>query len=557
MSFSYRERTENISEINQETFDLVIVGGGITGAGIARDASSRGMKVALVEAKDFAGGTSSRSSKLIHGGIRYLENMEFHLVFEALAERALLFKMAPHLVHPLRFIIPIYKNSRVGYWKMLAGMWLYDLLALFETPQMHESLDSTELRSRIESIEARELLGGVEYSDAYMDDDRLVIETLRDANRKGAKITNYTTVVAAELGGDQEVEALVVSDSITHQKFKVKGRQYVFGVGPWTDIFGKAINPQWKRKLRPTKGVHLVFSKNTIPIEKAVVMAVEKRIIFVIPRHEMVIVGTTDTDFAGDPLDVSTNIADVDYILSALNKYFPHLKIDYHHILSSYCGVRPLVEDGAENEGKTSREHSIFDFGPNATFIAGGKYTTYRKISEEAVDYILRKMSFEQRMVFGASNTKHPLNPLITQGLYNRARLSVNDLAIQYGLDPKLVSQLVERHGAEAEDVLQIIKSKFHIYSPNEALWMGEAAFAIEQTMCMNLVDFYWRRSPLFLAARKHGLKYLAPITKVFNDYYKWSPEDVEKNQQQLLDQMQKELAWKANTLDVTEDSEL
>lgn len=543
--------------MGQEVFDLVIVGGGITGAGIARDASSRGMKVALIEAKDFASGTSSRSTKLIHGGVRYLENLEFHLVFEALAERALLFKIAPHLVHPLRFIIPIYKNSRVGYWKMLAGMWLYDMLALFETPQMHEGLDASELRERVNTIEARELVGGVEYSDAYTDDDRLVIETLRDASRKGAVIANYTTVTAAAMDANREIDTLTVEDALTKEKFHVKGKQYLFGVGPWTDLFGKKLTPQWQPKLRPTKGIHLVFSKNTIPIEKAVVITVDKRIIFVIPRHEMVIAGTTDTDYTGNPADVTTDINDVDYVLAALSKYFPNLKIDYHHILSTYCGVRPLVHDGAESEGKTSREHSVFAFGPNSTFVAGGKYTTYRRISEDAVDFILKKMPFDQRMSFGPSNTKHALNPAIDQGLYERALALIDDTAKDFKLDAKLVGQLVFRHGSEADWILEKIKNKYNIYSPNEALWMGEAAFAIEHTMCMNLVDFYWRRSPLFLAARKHGLKYLAAITMVFTDYYNWTPEEVEKNQQALLDQMQRELGWKVQTIDHDDESML
>jgi glycerol-3-phosphate dehydrogenase len=550
LSFSHKDRLKNIKRLEDEVFDLIIVGGGITGAGIARDAVSRGMKVALVESDDFAIGTSSRSSKLIHGGIRYLENFEFSLVFEALTERALLFKIAPHLVHPLRFIIPIYKSSRVGYWKMLAGMWLYDLLSLMETPQMHESLGINEVKERVPSINARELVGALEYSDAYMDDDRLVIETLRDAARKGACIVNYVKVTKAKVLNNQIVEELFVEDKMTGDTFAIKSKQVVSGVGPWTDIFGKVIDKNWINKLRPTKGVHLVFSKKKIPLEKAVVMAVEKRIIFVIPRHEMVIVGTTDTDFTKDPKDVETNIDDVQYLITALNQYFPNLQIQATDIVSSYCGVRPLVDDGASTEGKTSREHSIFSHGPNLTFVAGGKYTTYRKISQEVVDHILNKMNFSESMSFTQSNTKVSLNPQISQTLYERAKLKKTLWSQEYQLNEQLVEKLIERHGEEAEVILKKIIKNFNIYSPNEAFWMGEAYFAIKNTMCLNLVDFYWRRSPLFLASKSHGVKYVKPIAKVFATELNWSPEKTLAEENNLMEQMHKELSWKSKTED-------
>ncbi len=543
MTFSFRDRKNNIERFKNEVFDLVIVGGGITGAGIARDATSRGMKVALLEANDFASGTSSRSSKLIHGGVRYLENFEFHLVFEALAERALLFKIAPHLVHPLRFLIPIYKNSRVGYWKMLAGMWLYDLLALFETPQMHESLDPSQVEERLPSLNHDELVGAMEYSDAYTDDDRLVIESLRDAARRDAVMANYTHVESASWDGDR-ISHLQVLDHVSGEKFSVRGHQFVSGVGPWTDIFGKSVDVGWKDRLRPTKGVHLTFSRDRIPVEKAVVMAVESRIIFVIPRHEMVIVGTTDTDFSNDPATVLTQVDDVHYLLAALNQYFPDLKIQQSDILASYSGVRPLVDDGSSTEGKTSREHSIWSHGENLTFVAGGKYTTYRKISEEAVDHILSKLPFEVAMAFGPSNTKVPLNPQLSVDLYDRARQSVAPWSVQYGIDEKVVLQLVERHGLEAQIILQKMADDYGLYPTEEARWMGEAYFAIEHGMCLSLVDFYWRRSPLFLATKDHGVQYLNVIAKVFAESLGWSSDEQERQKEAFHQQMAKELSW-------------
>ena len=545
MAFSDKERDKNLNALEKEIFDLVIIGGGITGAGMAREASSRGMRVALVEAGDFAVGTSSRSSKLIHGGVRYLENFKFPLVFEALSERTLLFKIAPHLVHPLRFMIPIYKTSRVGYWKMLAGLGLYDLLALFETPQGHESLNPDEVKKRVPDIEFQNLVGAMEYSDACMDDDRLVIETLRDAHRRGAILSNYTKMLSADRQASGFVRWIQVSDELTGKTFKLCGRQYVSGVGPWTDILGKTIDEKWQVRLRPTKGIHLVFPKKTIPVERAVVMAVEERIIFVIPRHEVVIVGTTDTDYKGNPAEASVNTEDVDYLLTALHQYFPHLKISVDNIVSSYCGVRPLVRDNSVSEGKTSREYSFFSHGPNLSFVAGGKYTTYRRISEEVVDRVLHKMDFERAMGFGVTQTRQALNPKITPSLYERIQFQVSEIAREYGCHKKTVENLVKRHGDEALWIIEKIQSQWKNHSPDEALWMGEAAFAIQETMCLNLVDFYWRRTPLFLSFKDHGSQYIPSVSRVFSDYYGWDRKMLEWQQNQLQKQIQRELAWK------------
>ena len=544
MNFSHIERIQNISSMEEDVFDLAIIGGGITGAGIARDAASRGMKVALLEAKDFAIGTSSRSSKLIHGGIRYLENFEFHLVFEALAERSLLFEMAPHLVHPLRFVLPIYESSRVGFWKMAAGMWVYDLLAMLETPQMHEALSSEETKIRLPELGADQLRGSFEYSDAYMDDDRLVIETLRDAQRLGAKLTNYTKVTSVEKDGDY-ISSLNVEDSVGNKSFSVKAKQIIGSVGPWTDIFGETVVDSWKKKLRPTKGVHITFSRERLPVSRAVVMAVETRIIFVIPRNEMVIVGTTDTDFNNDPYDVSTEKQDVEYILKAVNEYFPNLKLIEEDIIGCYSGVRPLVNDGSESEGKTSREHSIFSEGPNLSFVAGGKYTTYRKISEDSVDFVLKKMSFEEKMSFAPSDTKKPLNPMVTQAEFTKVKLEKESLSKEYNFSLKVIDQLIERHGKEAINILNLMKEEYSLHNELEALWMGEAQFSIDKELCLSLEDFYWRRSPLFLSHKDHGLEYVDVISKVFGKNYQWSEEEKRLKVEQLKKQIKKETHWK------------
>lgn len=400
-SFSPADRTAHLQRLQNQVFDLVIVGGGINGAGIARDACLRGMKVALIEARDFASGTSSKSSKLIHGGIRYLENFEFGLVFEALSERKKLLESAPHLVHPLRFYIPLYQGGRVGMTKMGLGMWAYDALALFDAPESHDRWTAKESVQMIPSLQPEGLLGGYTYSDAYMDDDRLVFETLRAANEKDFTAASYVKAVGCQQNEDGHIVALKAQDQRSQNEFWIRGRHFVSTVGPWTDELGSSLFKDWQKKLRPTKGVHLTFTRDRFPLPSAVVMAAEERIVFAIPRHEMVIVGTTDTDFKGDLNSVRAEPEDVEYLLGVVEKYFPGLKITQQDIVASYAGVRPLVKDDASSEGKTSREHTILTDSHNVTYVMGGKYTTYRLIAEQAVDEILKHWPISERVRYG------------------------------------------------------------------------------------------------------------------------------------------------------------
>ncbi len=517
---NFNSRAQAIAAMKSEIFDLAIVGGGITGAGVARDAASRGMKVALIEAQDFAAGTSSRSSKLIHGGIRYLENLEFHLVFEALNERRILFEIAPHLVHPLRFVLPVYKSSRTGMFKMSLGMWLYDALALFETPELHERLNPLETETRLPWLKGEGLLGAFAYSDAYMDDDRLVIETLRDAERLGAHCANYVSADSATLGGGQ-IQSLQISDAKSKNTWSLRARHFISCSGPWTDRVGDQLFPNWKKRLRPTKGIHLTFSRERFPLTDAVVMALEQddRIVFAIPRGEIVIVGTTDTDYPGDPKLVTTEKSDVEYLLKVANQFFPGAQLQTVDIIASYSGVRPLISDGAESESKTSREHVIFTEPHGMTFVAGGKYTTYRHMAEQAVDHCLSFFPIEDRVKYGQSRTLEPLNPLATVEMIERAQLQKDEWSRQHHLPANIIQMAIDRHGLEAFRILERCERwRRTAESPATAYWMAEADFAIDETLCLNMTDFYLRRSPLFLASKDHGFSIRDSIHQVFRE---------------------------------------
>lgn len=547
--FSPHDRDAILGRLISETFDLIVIGGGITGAGVARDAASRGMKVALIEARDFAEGTSSRSSKLIHGGIRYLENLEFGLVFEALSERRLLFEIAPHLVHPLRFVLPLYKGDRIGMFKMGLGMWLYDALSLFEAPELHERLSDEETLERLPLLRKSGLLGSYAYSDAYMDDARMVIETLRSAVALGAACINYVSAEDAELV-EGKVKSVGCKEMTSGRRFRIRGRHVISTVGPWTDIAAPRFVGEWNNILRPSKGVHLTFDRNRFPLKQAVVMAADqqKRIVFGIPRHEMVIVGTTDTDYAGDPGDVTTTAKDVEYLLKVTDEYFPEAKITAKDIIATYAGVRPLVRDEAETESKTSREHLILKDPRNVTFVAGGKYTTYRLMAEQAVAAALESFPIEFQVRFARNDTKHPLNPLATTETMAEALRLTPAWAKEFGLNLADVETLVGRHGLEALKLLE--KDQRHgpdsrELSSEERVWVMEARHAIQTSMCLHLIDFYARRTHLFLARPDHGLIHMKLLSSVFASELGWSDSKRQEEEEALRIYVRRELSWK------------
>ena len=541
--FSLAERELHLKRMKEQVFDVCIIGGGITGAGAARDAASRGMSVCLIEQNDFASGTSSRSSKLIHGGIRYLENLEFGLVFEALYERHILFEIAPHLVHPLSFILPVYEGDRVGMFKMGLGMWLYDLLALMHTPKFHERLNPMSTLQRIPTLNDTNLAGSYSYSDAYMDDDRLVIETLRSADRFGGALAHYVKAGPGQFDEKNRLVSLEAQDNISGKKFPIRAKHYVSTVGPWTDRFGSDLFRTWKKILRPSKGIHLTFSRERLPLQEAVVMATgsDNRIVFAIPRHEMVIIGTTDTDYPQAPETVHSERGDVDYLIEVASKYFPKAKIKEEDILASYSGVRPLVHDDSSTESGTSREHMILHTPQNVTFVAGGKYTTYRRMARDVIESVLKnEFTLEDRIKYARNQTRDVINPLVTAEKLNEAIGQSHLWAAEFGLNKKDTLFLAERHGFEGYEMLIEGREAGH-----KNIWEMEALFAARYTMCRHLRDFMLRRSPLFLATRDHGASVLNQVAAVLQKERNWSATQLEEEKKLYFDHQKFEMGWR------------
>ena len=576
--FSYRTRKESLRRFQEEVFDLLIIGGGITGAAVARDATSRGLKVALVEKKDFAWGTSSRSSKLIHGGLRYLQNLELGLVFEALSERALLLKTVPHMVRPLPFFLPVYKNDPNGRAILTMGLWLYDLLALFRTPGFHRGLSRRKILKEIPFLDQKGLLGGFRYFDASMWDDVLAIETLRAAKEGGAAVANYVEAKEPIWKGDQiigfRVQDLATGSAKT---IDLKARRTVVCAGPWTDQIGKKLSANWTPWLEPSKGVHLIFDLKRIPIPGALVMSHPKdgRISFVIPRPDygagVVIVGTTDGPVDRDPEKAEVTSEDVEYLLDLLNRYFPDLHLSTTDILSAYVGVRPLMGGpgslaGSEGQGrgnessvtlqKVSREHHIGS-GPGGTVIvAGGKYTTHRKMAEEIVDFTLKSWKkdthhggqSELPLEVRRSNTRSPVNAHATFEAVAGCRRE----AERRGL--KIPEALLARYGAEALAVMRIQKETFQRKVPDNRgdpsgfpLLAAQLRHSIRTEMILHLEDFYLRRVPLYSSRKDHGMPWAAELAEVWADEMGYDQTQVVAELESLREELRRRSAWEVS----------
>lgn len=375
---------------NPHVQDLLVVGGGIVGAGVIRDAALRGLDCTLVEQYDFGFGTSSRSSRLLHGGIRYLAQGRIGLVREASREKKILHKIAPHLSEPLAFIFPTYKGSGWVRWKLSIGVKLYDILCGGSNLGPSQTLSRNTLLEKVPGLTPDRLTGGVRYYDAKTQDVRLVIDTLRSAEKYGATLHNYYRFEDAHYEGDHWQAKIL--DVESHRTFTIRARSIVNATGPWSENL-----PNSNTIIRPTKGVHIVIDHNRLPISDALVMPEGNRILFAIPWNERTYLGTTDTDYDGSPEAVACAPEDIDYILRIANTYFPKAILTSDDILSAWAGLRPLIASKNGNPSDISRKHEIKLSPQGWMDITGGKLTTYRLMAEQAIDQLLPHLNMDHR----------------------------------------------------------------------------------------------------------------------------------------------------------------
>ncbi|HEX4793493.1 MAG TPA: glycerol-3-phosphate dehydrogenase/oxidase [Humisphaera sp.] len=382
---STRSRATQLANAQSEVLDLLVVGGGIVGSGIARDAALRGLRILVIDQHDFAFGTSSRSSRLLHGGLRYLAQGRLRLVREASAEKMILHRIAPHLAEPLPFIFPTYRGTEWKRWKLGIGVKIYDLLCGKSNLGKSSVLDRAGVLQLLPGLSQENLTGAVRYFDGFTNDARLVLDTLRSASHGGAMTLNYLALVSADRR--DEVWHCELEDHAGGERVKVRARTVVNAAGAWAPGFAAS-----RVKLRLTKGVHLAIDRERLQVPSAVVMTEGPRILFVIPWGQRIVLGTTDTDYDG-PLDApSCEQADLQYVLSIANRSFPSANLKPADVISAWAGLRPLIADPRGRPSDISRAHQIAMTEPGWLDVAGGKLTTYRLMAEQAVDHIVEHL---------------------------------------------------------------------------------------------------------------------------------------------------------------------
>jgi len=477
-------------------FDLLILGGGITGAGVALDAVLRGLRVVLIDKGDFAAGTSSLSSKLIHGGLRYLEHGDFHLVYEALHERGRLLRNAPHLVRPLRFLLPFYEGARVPSWKFRIGLVLYDLLASGHNIQRSHSTSLRRLRREVPGLQLKGLQGGAEYFDAQMDDARLCLEVLRTAALQGATVVNYVEAIAFEQTGGilRGVRAL---DRQSGREFSIVARQVLNATGPWSDAVRRLAGDDSGPLLCPTKGVHLIAADRGLKAAFLLLHPVDGRVFFVIPWLHKTLLGTTDTACDESPDGLVVTPEDVAYLLAGFNHYFTPTLTEAE-VLGRFVGLRPLIRARPGEPSHLSREFQIHTSPSGLLTVAGGKYTTYRQMAEVITDTVVRRLGLSRR----CRTRSFRLDGAPEMPWQRFLSASMSELTSQCHLDDESARHLIERYGRRAVEVADYLERDPALGQrvvPGEPDLLAEFAYQRDHEMAQTPADFLLRRTRLGL----------------------------------------------------------
>jgi len=524
------DRPASLKETASRAVDLLVIGGGIVGAGVARDAAMRGLRTVLVEQNDLAFGTSSRSSRLIHGGLRYLEHGELRLVFESLRERAVLRRIAPHLVWPLPFVFPVHDGDRLRRWQLAAGMWMYDLLSLFRNVSPHKMLGKRALLTREPGLRATGLRGGARYFDAQCDDARLVVATARSAHEHGATILTYTTVTGLTLDGGR-VTGATVRDVRTGREATFRASIVVNATGPWVDQIRRMEDPRAPRLLRLTKGTHAVVPRERMGNHEAITFTspLDGRLMFVLPWGAWSYIGTTDTDTAESPDEVRASSEDIRYLLRSANSRFPNAHLGEEDVVATWAGLRPLIEDGAVRATSVSREHVISDGPGGMVTIAGGKLTTYRLMAAEVVDHLVRRLNTEARGTW-PPDAGTELEPL--PGGESASLATIRTLGIDSGVDVATVEHMLRHYGTEAAGIFNLMRSEPGLadrLQPDHPAVSAEVLHAARKEFARTVADVLVRRIHLFYETRDQGAAAATRTAELLGRELHWTLADQQR----------------------------
>lgn len=540
MNFSNKNRDKLINKVKTEKYDVLVIGGGITGAGIALDASSRGIKTALVEMQDFAAGTSSRSTKLVHGGLRYLKQFEVKMVAEVGKERAVVYENGPHVTTPEWMLLPFHKGGTFGKFTTSIGLRVYDFLAGVKKSERRTMLTAAETLEREPLVKKQDLKGGGKYVEYRTDDARLTIEVMKAAIDKGALALNYSKVEEL-LYENGKVVGVRVKDLLTGYEFEIRAKKVINATGPWVDKIREKDKSKTGKVLRLTKGVHVVIDQSRFPLKQAVYFDTpDGRLVFAIPRDGKAYVGTTDTFYDQDAAIPKMTSEDRDYIVKAINYMFPAAKITDKDIESSWAGVRPLIYEEGKDPSEISRKDEIWESQTGLLTIAGGKLTGYRKMAETIVDLLVKKLQEEGNGTYPNCKTKNmPISGGDVGGSANFKKFVSEqaEIGMNLGLSEEEAVHLASTYGSNVPTVFDIIEEgmeKAKEYRLPLPLF-AKLQYALEFEMIATPVDFFNRRTGAILFNISLVRKYQDAVIQYMADYFSWK-HDVKMRYKQELE---------------------
>jgi glycerol-3-phosphate dehydrogenase len=519
INFSSANRIQILQEAQSEIFDLVIIGGGITGAGIALDAASRGLSVLLLEKDDFASGTSSRSTKLIHGGLRYLKQLEFNIVRQVGKERAILYQNAKHLIRPEPMLLPIIEGGSLGKLSTKLGLWLYEFLAGVPIHEQKRMLNSNECNQAEPLMDKAIIRGGALYTEYRTDDARLTITVLKTAIKLSAKAVNHAAVIDL-VYDDGKIKGVRVQEKLSGTEFQILAHTVVNAAGPWVDEIRLKEGPLFGKKLHLTKGIHLVVHHKRFALKQAVYFdSLDKRMIFAIPRDGCTYIGTTDTDYIGNKSNPPISVVDVQYLLDACNRIFPTIHLSQNDVISSWSGLRPLIHEDGKSPSELSRKDELFVSPSGLISIAGGKLTGYRLMAKRVVDVIALKLNSKEHRLIPKSRT-HELKLSGGDFIDEQDIIEFKDIlcgqAKQVNCTYNKIDEWVNRYGKDAEHIVEIAFALWPEISEKE--WLPDIAemhYAIHHEMCLHPSDYFVRRTSNLYFNREN-------LKRKFDSLYPW-----------------------------------
>ncbi len=514
------QRAADLVRMEREVFDIVVIGAGSTGTGAALDAATRGLNVALVEARDFAAGTSSRSSKLIHGGLRYLEQLEFGLVREALRERGLLLNvLAPHLVRPVSFLLPlehrIWERPYIG-----AGLVLYDGLGGAKGLKRHRHLTKRHALRIAPGLKPDSLIGAIQYQDGQVDDARHTMTVARTAAAYGTAVASNAPVVGFLREGGR-ITGVRIKDLHSGEETEVRAREVINASGVWTDDVQHLIAERGKFRVRASKGVHLVVPRDRIQLDTGLILRTEKSVLFVIPWGRHWIIGTTDNDWELDKAHPAASSSDIDYVLGHVNKVLAS-PLTHEDVEGVYAGLRPLLAEENEGTSQLSREHAVASPAPGLVSVAGGKYTTYRVMGRDAVDAAVRGL--DEKVPPSCTQVTPLLGAEGYQVLWNQR----HKLAASSGLHVERIEHLLHRYGSEIHDLLAEIERTPELGKPLEGAedyLQVEARYAASHEGALHLDDVLARRTRISIETFDRGVAAAEQAAQLMAEVLGWSDE--------------------------------